>query len=193
MEISKTLYVIDRIAWRKWLEVNHSVEPDIWLIYYSKSSGKPSIPYNDAVEEALCFGWIDTTTKKTEPESSLQRFCPRRKKSELSELNKERVKIMLSQGKMTESGIESIRHHIVTYNSRDGYIQFADFIFPEDILEELKKDAQVWKNYSEFPEYYRRIRIASIENARNRPDIFKKRLDYFLKMTAANKRFGMMP
>jgi|SRR3989344_9016006 len=64
MEIGKTLYLTDRKAWRKWLVKHHSNEPEIWLIYYNKASGKPSLPYNDAVEEALCFGWIDMSRKR---------------------------------------------------------------------------------------------------------------------------------
>lgn len=66
MEITKTLYVTNRSEWRRWLSEHHATELEIWLVYYRKDSGKPRIPYNDAVEEALCFGWIDSTEKKIE-------------------------------------------------------------------------------------------------------------------------------
>ena len=85
MDIGKTLYVTEREAWRAWLAANYRDEPEIWLVYYRKDFGKPRIPYNDAVEEALCFGWIDGIIKKYDEESNVQRITPRRKKSFLSE------------------------------------------------------------------------------------------------------------
>ena len=92
MEIGKTLYVTKAAEWCRWLKKNHASEPEIWLVFHTKASGKASIPYNDAVEEALCFGWIDSIVKKHGPESRAQRFSPRRPKSPLSEMNKARVR-----------------------------------------------------------------------------------------------------
>ena len=108
MEITKTLYVTDRDNWRKWLEKYHNKEPEIWLVYYNKVSGKPTLPYNDAVEEALCFGWIDSTVKKIDEESYGQRFSPRNQRSNWSEANKERVIRLLKLGKMTPTGIAKL-------------------------------------------------------------------------------------
>ena len=79
MQITKTLYVIERYEWRAWLAKHHDTEKDIWLIYYKKQSGEPRIPYNDAVEEALCFGWIDSTVKGIDENKYAQRFSPRKK------------------------------------------------------------------------------------------------------------------
>jgi uncharacterized protein YdeI (YjbR/CyaY-like superfamily) len=81
MEITRTLYVTKRDDWRKWLKQNYLKEREIWLIYYKKSSGKPRISYDDAVEEALCFGWIDSTAKSIDNEKFAQRFSPRRSNS----------------------------------------------------------------------------------------------------------------
>ena len=192
MEIKETIYLSGRESWRNWLMENHLTAEEIWLIYPNKSSGKPCIPYDDAVREALCFGWIDTTIKKTEPGSSLQRFCPRRKNSSLSELNKERIRELVKEGKMTSAGIESIKKHIEAYDPVSSEIKFLEFILPEDILDEIRKDKLAWENFNKFPEYYKRIRLASIDSARIRPEIFRKRLDYFLRMTRMNKRFGTM-
>jgi uncharacterized protein YdeI (YjbR/CyaY-like superfamily) len=99
MEISKLLYAKDRNSWRKWLEKNHAKAKDIWLVYYKKSSGKKRIPYNDSVEEALCFGWIDSTMKNVDDICFAQRFSPRRKNSTLSELNKEESDDLSRPGK----------------------------------------------------------------------------------------------
>ncbi len=193
MEITKTLTVKNRNQWRKWLEKNHHSANEIWLVYYRKQSGKPRIPYNDAVEEALCFGWIDSTVKILDTDRTVQRYTPRRKNSMLSEMNKERVRRLIKEGKMTPFGLESIKHHLETEkNGGDIKLVLKDFVFPEDILNELKADPIVWQNFEKFPLHYKTIRIGWIDGARIRPDEFRKRLRYFIKMTSKNKMFGMM-
>lgn len=193
MQIGKTLYVKNRKQWRSWLTKNHRTAAEIWLVYYKKHSGKPRIPYNDAVEEALCYGWIDSTVKTVDQDRMAQRFSPRRKNSGLSEMNKERVRRLIKARKMTRSGLESIRHHLAEGTAKSSPSQkLAKFNMPADILETLKADPVVWKNFQKFPASYKRIRIGWIDGARKRPDEFAKRLRYFLKMTAKNKRFGMV-
>ena len=78
MEIKQTLYITDKKAWRSWLKKHYKTEKEIWLVYYKKNTGKPRIPYNDAVEEALCFGWIDSIVKTLDTERVAQRFSPRK-------------------------------------------------------------------------------------------------------------------
>jgi uncharacterized protein YdeI (YjbR/CyaY-like superfamily) len=193
MEITETLYVTNRREWRSWLEKNHRSAKEIWLIYYNKKSGKPRIPYNDAVEEALCYGWIDSTIKKYDEERAAQRFSPRRKNSKLSELNRERIRRLVEAKKMTPAGLERIAHHIgnATLSGNDN-LSFGEFVMPEDILKELKRDKSVWENFQQFPEHYKRIRIGWIDGVRDRPKEFEKRLRYFIRMTAKNKTFGMV-
>src|SRR6266853_6032712 len=98
MEIGTTLYVKDRRQWRSWLARHHRTAPEIWLIYYKKHSGKPRIPYGDAVEEALCYGWIDTTVKTLDAERFVQRFTPRKQRSNWSGPNLVRVRRLIAQG-----------------------------------------------------------------------------------------------
>jgi len=185
MNISKKIYVTNREQWRSWLAKNHNKEREIWLIYYKKSSGKERIPYNDAVEEALCYGWIDSTMKGIDEEKFAQRFTPRRPNSILSQPNRERIHILIKQKKMTDVGIAAVKH-VFDASSE------TKLVIAKDILKSLKEDKSVWENFQGFPEPYKRIRINWIEGARTRPEIFKKRLSYFLKMTAKNKRYGMM-
>jgi uncharacterized protein YdeI (YjbR/CyaY-like superfamily) len=193
MEVSKTLYVSNRKDWRAWLAKNHRSAAEIWLVYYKKHSGKPRIPYNDAVEEALCYGWIDSTLKPKNEECYVQRFSPRRKNSKLSEMNKERVRRLIKTNKMTRFGIESIQHHLEKIPKKPLYSQnLIKFTLPQDILEIIKTDTTAWKHFVKFPMSYKRIRIGWIDAARHRPDIFNQRLKYFLKMTIKNKRFGMV-
>ncbi|MGH2771767.1 MAG: YdeI/OmpD-associated family protein [Actinomycetota bacterium] len=105
MEIGKTIYVPERKQWRDWLSKNHSSAPDIWLVQYKKKTRKPSIPYADAVEEALCFGWIDSIEKSIDEERYALRFTPRRPRSNWSKSNEERIRRLFSEGKMTKAGL----------------------------------------------------------------------------------------
>lgn len=186
MEIGKTLYVINRKKWREWLRKNHKNEKDIWLIFFKKESGKPRLPYNDAVEEALCYGWIDSIIKKLDNEKFVQRFTPRKKNSLLSDLNKERVRRLIKQKKMTKAGLEAINHafdHSAANNK---------LLIKPDILKALKENKTTWQNFKKFPDSYKRIRIGWIESARSHPEIYIQRLNYFLKMTSKNKMYGMV-
>lgn len=181
MEIGKTLYVKDRKARRARLARNHETKPEIWLIYYKKHTGKPRIPYDDAVEEALCFGWIDSIVKRVDDERTAQRFSPRRPNSLLSETNKVRILRLIAAGLMTEAGLAKVQHKL---NDK--------FTIRPDILKSLKRDPNVWRNFKESPESYQRIRIGWIESARGHPDVFKTRLDYLIRMTGRNKMYGMV-
>ncbi len=92
MKPSEQLYIRNRQEWREWLEKNHSITKKVWLVYYKTHTGKPSIPYDDSVEEAICFGWIDGIIKKLDDEKFARKFMPRRKNSHWSESNKKRAK-----------------------------------------------------------------------------------------------------
>jgi uncharacterized protein YdeI (YjbR/CyaY-like superfamily) len=187
MNVGKTYYPKNRKEWRTWLSKHHKTSKEIWVIFYRKDSGKLRIPYNDAVEEALCYGWIDSILKPRNEESWIQRFSPRKKKSVLSEMNKERIRRLIKAKKMTRFGLKSIEHHLEERTSQPN-----KFILPDDILVSLKKNAEAWKNFQKFSTSYKHIRIGWIDASRHRPEIFKTRLNYFIKMTASNKQFGMV-
>ncbi|KPL13339.1 MAG: hypothetical protein AMS23_03630 [Bacteroides sp. SM1_62] len=106
MEAIDSIYLPTREKWREWLETNHDTESVVWLIYYKKHTGKPSVPYNDAVEEALCFGWIDSLVKKIDRDRYMQKFTPRKLKSTWSAANVRRVEKLIRQDKMTAKGLE---------------------------------------------------------------------------------------
>jgi uncharacterized protein YdeI (YjbR/CyaY-like superfamily) len=103
--VIKKAYCKDRSEWRSWLQKNHISEKEIWLVYYKKHTRKQSISYNDAVEEAICFGWIDGQTKKIDDERYMQRYTPRRSNSHWSTINIERANKMIKQGHMTKEGL----------------------------------------------------------------------------------------
>ena len=179
MDIKQTFYAATRTEWRKWLKKNYKTEKEIWLVYYKKATGKPRIEYNDAVEEALCFGWIDSTVKKIDDESFAQRFSRRNPKTGYSQSNKERLGKLIAEGRVMKDVLATL-----------GDISSGRFEIPKDILEVIKDNKEAWKNFQNFSETYKRIRIAFIDGARNRPKEFQKRLNYFIKMTEKNKQFG---
>jgi uncharacterized protein YdeI (YjbR/CyaY-like superfamily) len=172
----KTLDIKTRAEWRNWLERNYDSKNEIWLVYAKKSTGKPRIQYNDAVEEALCFGWIDSTNKKLDEDHTIQRFTPRQAKSNYSQPNIERLKCLAENNLIHPSLLKTVQEIIS-----------KAFVFPMDILDEIKKDEKAWENYKNFSEPYKRIRIAYIDSARKRPEEFTKRLTNFIKKTRDNR------
>lgn len=179
MDIGKTLHVMDRKAWREWLSKNYDKEREIWLVYAKKHTGKPRISYNDSVEEALCFGWIDSVIKRIDEDFCAQRFSPRNPKSRYSQANKERLAKLVEQGKV-----------IASVQTTVGDALNEEFVIPPDILKKIKANKTAWENFNKFSPAYQRIRIAFIDAARKRPDEFKKRLNHFIKMTEKGKQFG---
>jgi len=186
MNIKKTLYITNRNEWRSWLSKNHKTETEVWLIFYRKETGNPRISYNAAVEEALCYGWIDSTLKKIDDERFMQRFSVRRKNSVLSQMNKERIRKLIKQKKMTRAGLAAVAHAF------DPEVDMKEeLVIPRDILEPLKANGEAWNNFNAFPDTYKRIRIAYIESQRKHGnDQFKKALNHFVSKTARNLRIG---
>ena len=176
MNEKKTIFCADRGEWRDWLSKHFETEKEIWFVFPSVSSGEKGVSYNDAVEEALCFGWIDGQAGTLDETHQLRRFTPRRKGSPYSQPNIERLIYLDAHGQIhpkVRSSIEDIIN--------------KPFEFPEDILDAIRCDPDAWNNYHSFSEPYKRIRIAYINAARKRPAEFKKRLEHFLKKTRENK------
>jgi len=179
MEISQTLYITKRSEWRAWLKHHDKTEKEIWLVYPRKATGKPRIEYNDAVEEALCFGWIDNIVKRLDEEHTVQRFSPRKPKAKYSQANIERLRDLVAKKKVIKEVADIL-----------GNVLNQEFVFPPDILRIIKANKLAWKNFRTFSDSYKRIRIAFIDGARNRPDEFKKRLRYFIAMTEKGRLIG---
>ncbi len=179
MEITQTLHVTNPKDWRDWLKKNYKTEKEIWLVYYKKETGNPRIEYNDAVEEALCFGWIDSIVKTLDEERTVQRFSPRKPKAKYSQANIERLRSLVAQKKVIKEVVETL----------DDVLN-EEFVIPPDILQAIKANDEAWKNFQKFSDAYIRIRIAFVDGARNRPDEFQKRLRHFIQMTEKNRVFG---
>lgn len=171
-----TFYASDRNGWRKWLSEHFETEEEIWLVFPTKASGEYSVSYNDAVEEALCFGWIDGRAGTLDETHHIRRFTPRRKGSSYSQPNIERL-IWLNKNNML---LAKVREEVKELIEKP-------YEFPNDIIAAIKKDETAWSNYISFSEPYKRIRVAYIDAARKRPEEFKKRLENFIAKTRENK------
>ena len=178
MEIDHLLPITTRQELRTWLEQNHRSSSCCWVLTTRKSSPH-AIPYLDAVEEALCFGWIDSTRKKTASGFLAQRLTPRSRKSKWSELNKERVRRLTRLGLMTPYGEKCLPE-----------MDPEAFRIDPDILEALQKDPRVYSNFLAFPRLYRHVRLDTIQIKKNQPELFHSRLEKFLKNTRENRMFG---
>ena len=179
MEITELLYVPNRTAWRTWLTENHRTAEEIWLVYFNKDSGKPRIPYHHAVEEALCFGWIDSIIKNVDEDRFAQRFTPRNPKSGYSQINKERLKRLIARDQVIPDILPTVSD-----------IVNEPYEFPADIMKELRANKKAWHNFQRYSDAYQRIRIAYIDTARTRPDIYRRRLKNFIEKTEQDKQFG---
>ncbi len=173
------LYVKNREAWRQWLIANYETATEIWLVYPRKQTGLKRIPYNDAVEEALCFGWIDSITKTIDEKLYAQRFTPRKPGSKYSQTNKERLRRLVKQGQVVPEVMDKI-----------GEVDEEEFHFPPDIKAALRANEDVWENFQRYSVSYQRIRIAYVDGARKRPGEFEKRLQNLIRKTRQNKQFG---
>lgn len=180
MSIVNLLDVKSRQELRQWLIQNHRTETECWVVV---KRGRPkddgTFWYIDAVEEAMCFGWIDSTTKKIDEHTTAQKLCPRKNKSNWSELNKERCRRMERLGWMTDAG-----RAVLPDMSEKG------FVIDKDILNALQKDPVVWENFCRFPDLYKRVRIDTIQIKKRQPGLYKSRLDKFIENTRKGILYG---
>ena len=174
--MKEILYCEKRSQWRRWLCENFKQKEEVWFVFPTKSSRKESVSYNDAVEEALCFGWIDGVAGTLDDEHHIRRFTPRKKGSSYSQPNIERLVWLDARG-LIHPEVRSSVEDIIN----------KPFNFPKDILDKIRSDKTAWANYRKFTDSYKRIRVAYIEAARNRPEEFEKRLKNFISKTRENK------
>jgi uncharacterized protein YdeI (YjbR/CyaY-like superfamily) len=178
-EITETLYTADPHEWRAWLADNWDKKLEIWLVLPRKSSGKPRISYNDSVEQALCFGWIDSIQKPFDAESTVQRFTPRKIKGHYSQPNIERLRHLAETNQLLPHILEAVRPELE-----------REFIFPDDIMRAIKENQATYQYFQKTSPAYRRLRVAFVEGARGRPDEFAKRLQSLIASLERGKQIG---
>lgn len=181
----------NRKEWRKWLEKNSGSSEGIWMLRYKKHTGKECVPYVEAVEEALCFGWIDGKIKRINDEYFVQYYTPRRSGSRWSKYNIDRVERLISQGRMTDSGMRIykevlLKPHLAYENRASG-----DPEIPGELLTALKGSDKAFKNFMNFSPSSRRIYIEWYKYAK-RDKTRLERIKRIVKLSEQNQRPGMM-
>lgn len=190
MKITERLYVTVRDDWRAWLRKNHGSKSEVWVIFYKTHAGKPVISYDDAVEEALCFGWIDSIVQKIDEEKFARKFTPRKDKSRWSETNKRRARKMIKQGRMTEAGLAKI-----TEAEKSGeWVKPApirkELVIPSYVKEALAANEKALVNFNKLASTYKRHFIGWISSAK-REETRQRRLAEAIRLLEQNKKLGL--
>jgi len=179
-----TLHATTRNEWRKWLDKNHQSEKSVWLIIYHKGSDIKSIYYDEAVEEAICFGWIDSIAHKRDEESKYQLFSQRKPKSNWSKANRERTEKMRTQGLMTPNGQKLIDLAKNT-GTWEALVDVQNSVIPDDLQIQLNKNNTALKNFLAFPPSSKRIILEWIFNAK-KEETRQKRIEETVRLAADN-------
>ena len=184
----KQVYAPNRSAWRQWLAEHHATSPGVWLIYHKKSAGRERLDYGDAVEEALCFGWIDSLTRTLDTERYEQLFTPRKPKSTWSRPNKGRVERLIAQGLMQPAGLAAIE--LAKQNGAWSSLDAVDAMeIPSDLASALRKNARARKNFEAFAPSIRRGFLYWVLSAK-RPETRAKRIAETVARCEQNRKPG---
>jgi uncharacterized protein YdeI (YjbR/CyaY-like superfamily) len=185
------LYFKNREDWRNWLEQNHLKSEGIWMVYFKKHTKKESIIYNEGVEEALCFGWIDSIIKSIDNERYKQKYTPRRKNSVWSVVNKKRVEKMIKEGKMTEAGLKLVEDAKKNGRWDKAYDNKVKPEMPVDLLEALKMNLKAYENFMKFAPGHQTTYIHWLNSAK-REETKKSRIEKIINFALLNQKPGMM-
>ncbi len=184
-KIAKLLEVRSRQEWRKWLEKNHNLERELWLVFRKGPMANAAFKYTDAIEEALCFGWVDSIVKRLDDERFARKFTPRKADSRWSSLNRRRYEDLKSRGLLAAPGLE----RAPTNRSGDAPRPSLTKLTPH-IEKRLKSSPHAWKFFESLAPSYRRAYIGWVESAK-RNETKEKRLREVVSLLAAGKKLGM--
>lgn len=178
-----------RRAWRTWLESNHESASEVWLVFYKRQVGKPTLSYNDAVEEAVCFGWIDGVKRRIDDERYMHRFTPRKSNSRWSESNRKRAARMEQAGLMTAAGRQTIRRA-----KRKGTWRSAasapDLSTPPELAARLSKNQRAAAFFESLAPSYQQ-RFTGWINAAKRDETRQRRIDETMALLSRGEKLGM--
>ena len=177
MELTNQLNVKNRAEWRDWLQSHFESETGNWLIFYKKHTGKPSLPYDDAVEEAICFGWINSIIKRVDDQKYAQKFTPRKAGSNWSHANIQRAQKMIKQNKMTPAGFAFFEQ--LKKNSNKIVAQKVtakELVIPADLTEALSQNKTAQQNFNNFAFSYKRNYVGWINSAK-KEETRKRRIE----------------
>jgi uncharacterized protein YdeI (YjbR/CyaY-like superfamily) len=180
----------NRNDWRAWLSKNHASKREVWLMYYKRHTGKPSIRYDDSVEEALCFGWIDGIMKRVDDERCARKFMPRRSRSKWSESNKKRAEKMMREGRMTEAGMAKIEDAKKSGEWFKLHVRPRELVVPVFIEEALRRNRKALENFNGLAIGYKKLYVAWISSAK-REETRKKRIAEAIELLEQNRKLWL--
>ena len=182
----KTYHAQSREDWRNWLSENHKSEKSLWLIIYKKESGVPSVYYPEAVDEALCFGWVDSKPNKRDDKSYYQFFAKRNPKSNWSQVNKEKVELLLKENLMAPAGLKMIElaKESGTWNALD---DVENLILPSDLQAAFEQNSSAYEHWEKFPRSSKRGILEWIFNAKKK-ETRAKRIEETVRLASENLR-----
>lgn len=183
--------VANRAEWRKWLSENHDKEQEVWLVYYKKGTGKSSIGYGASVEEALCFGWVDSLIKKLDEDRYVRKFTPRRSGSKWSASNKKRVEKMLKAGLMTEYGMQKVEaaQQDGSWDEPDQRPELTFAMLPE-FEQALIVNMKAREAFYSLSATHQKQYLGWIEVAK-RPDTRERRIAESIRLLEQGKKLGL--
>jgi len=179
-----TFYAKNRKAWRTWLSRNHTKEKNVWLILYKKESDVPTVQYEEAVDEALCFGWIDSRPNKRDEQSYYLLFNKRSPKSNWSKANRQRAEMLIKQGLMAKAGLDLIES-AKQNGTWTALTDVQNSVIPDDLQLALNKNKKACSNFEAFPPSSKRIILEWIQNAK-KPATRQKRITETVILAAKN-------
>ena len=189
--MSQTLYVSKRDDWRAWLEVNYATETEVWLVFYKKPSPNPNIPYDEAVEEALCFGWIDSIIQKIDAEKYARKFTQRVNNTKWSESNKKRIAKLIQQGRMTEAGLAKVTFPLPDDSEISPKPKAStELVIPEHIRQALMANSAAWDKFNQLAPSYRRLYIRWIASPK-KEEIQLRRAQEAIELLVQGKKLGL--
>ncbi len=190
MKITKSFTPSSLSDWRNWLMQNHSREQEVWLVYFKPTSGKTNIDYESSVEEALCFGWIDSIIQTIDEKKYARKFNPRRLDSQWSETNKRRVVKMIREGRMTEAGMAKITFDVSEIDTSEPKPKRLPVKMPEKVEQALKSRAKLWEAFQKVPPSLQRTYILWLSDAK-KPETFERRFKLLVEEVMAGKPTAM--
>jgi uncharacterized protein YdeI (YjbR/CyaY-like superfamily) len=179
----KTFEAQTPAEWRKWLAGHHDAESEVWLIFRKRHTGQPSIEYADAVDEALCYGWVDSLIKRIDDERYARKFTPRKLDSKWSTANRRRYSRLQAEGRLAPPGVQR------PPTDRDGDAP-RPVETPDYMVKGLRKSPVAWKKFEGLPPSHRRLYITWIDSAK-REETKVRRLEQAIGMLIAGKKIGI--
>lgn len=186
----KRLTFRDRASWRRWLKSHHASESELWLVYFKKHTGRECISYEDSVEEALCFGWIDSILKKLDEDTYARKFTPRRENSVWSELNRERARRMVAARRMNPAGMKKITFPLRGPVAGARRRPVADPVFSDDLFGMLRAHRKAWIEYGTLSPAQRRTCVGWVMSAK-KDETRIRRMRELIGILARGGRLGM--